>query len=74
MNSGIVKVEEDDEAFYFLGESGSKYKCGKNLYGTASSYTEDVLYTIKEKAPKANAILEIMSEENDWINLLSGKQ
>jgi len=74
MNSGIVKVEEDEESFYFLGESGSKYKCGKDLYGTASSYTEGILYTIKDKAPKANAILEIMSEETDWINLLSESQ
>ena len=30
MNSGITSVEEDDEYYYFKGESGSVYKCWKD--------------------------------------------
>jgi len=33
MNSGIVRVEEDDEYYYFYGHSGSQYKCAKGMYG-----------------------------------------
>lgn len=30
MNSGITSVEEDEEYYYFKGESGSVYKCWKD--------------------------------------------
>ena len=32
VNSGIVKVEEDAEHYYFYGYSKSLYVCKKNLY------------------------------------------
>lgn len=30
MNSGIAKVEEDEDYYSFIGESGSVYKCHKD--------------------------------------------
>jgi len=32
MNSGITKVEETDNYYYFKGSSGSEYRCGKDSY------------------------------------------
>lgn len=33
MNSGIVRVEEDELFYYFHGETGSVYTCRKSGYG-----------------------------------------
>jgi len=30
MNSGIEKIEQDEDYYYFIGFSGSIYKCDKN--------------------------------------------
>lgn len=39
LNSGVVRIEEDDEHYYFHGFSGSVYKCHKRMYGmTAYAY------------------------------------
>ena len=32
MNSGITKVEETNNYYYFKGSSGSEYRCGKDSY------------------------------------------
>jgi hypothetical protein len=34
INSGITKVEVEDDSYLFHGYSGSVYKCGKSSYGT----------------------------------------
>lgn len=36
MNSGIVRVEEDDKHYYFYGGSGSQYRCTKGMYGSTA--------------------------------------
>lgn len=33
MNSGITKVDSDDNYWYFYGDSGSVYKCRISSYG-----------------------------------------
>ncbi len=33
LNSGIVRVEEDDNSYKFYGASGSSYTCHKECYG-----------------------------------------
>ena len=33
MNSGITKIDFDDEHYYFYGETGSCYKCKTDRYG-----------------------------------------
>ncbi len=45
-NSGIVKVEEDDNYYYFYGYTGSCYKCHKEnncMTFWASGVLEDML-------------------------------
>jgi len=39
LNSGIKSVEKDGDYFYFVGYSGSCYKCHKLNYGVATSYS-----------------------------------
>ena len=69
MNSGIVRVEEDEENYRFYGSSGSCYVCGKYGYGytfygyrIAKSYEDKggELFRIIEEEPK-----DIMNM--DWI-------
>ena len=37
INSGIEKVTQDDDYFYFHGYSGSVYKCNKKNYGLTNA-------------------------------------
>jgi len=76
LNSGITKVEEDDDYFYFYGYSGSCYKCHKKGYGLKdemfgfSLYVQQVLESMIENADLAMGInIEIMPGETDWKEL-----
>lgn len=62
MNSGITKVEEDDDAYYFSGSSGSKYRCGKQSYGLRhnNAYVWDNLVT------RHGDNVEMLPEDTDW--------
>lgn len=51
INSGITKVEEDENYYYFEGYSGSCYACHKKKYGVANSYARGVLDTTINNAP-----------------------
>ena len=33
LNSGVTRVEEDEDYYYFYGSSGSYYRCHKEMYG-----------------------------------------
>lgn len=69
LNSGITKVEQDDDFYYFHGYSGSIYKCGKKRYGS-SNYSGMILDTMIEKAKKERNIdIEILSGDTDFSNL-----
>jgi len=63
LNSGIKKVEQDDEFYYFTGFSGSCYKCHKKGYGTASSFGLNVLNKIIEQG---NSQIELMDDVDNW--------
>ena len=71
LNSGITSVESDDDYYYFIGHSGSCYKCHKKGYGTASSYGEGVLMYVIENAYKANSTVNVLSEDTEWKELLN---
>ena len=71
LNSGIKSVESDEDYYYFIGHSGSCYKCHKKGYGTASSYGEGVLMDMFENAYKTNVTVSILSEDNEWEELLN---
>ncbi len=67
LNSGINKVEQDEDFYYFIGFSGSCYKCHKKGYGTATSYGLDILNKIIEQG---QGKIEIMEDMDDWENVV----
>ncbi len=71
LNSGIKSVESDEDSYYFVGHSGSCYKCHKKGYGTATSYGEGVLHDMIENSYKVNVTVSILSEDNEWEELLN---
>lgn len=69
MNSGIVSVTEDDEAYYFKGTSGSVYACHKNCYG-ASGYGTGVLEHLIDKQREAGlAQIDILADSTNFMTL-----
>jgi len=62
MNSGIVKVHEVGDSFYFYGSSGSCYKCRKDSY-TVRMNMAPTLTQLKELG------WELLDEDTDWINM-----
>jgi hypothetical protein len=63
INSGILKVEQDEDFYYFTGYSGSCYKCHKKMYGVATDYNQSFLdRIIKQAEGKA----EVMEDVGDW--------
>jgi len=71
VNSGIKSVESDDDYYYFIGYSGSCYKCSKKRYGIGTSYGEEVLHSMIENASKINITMSILSEDTEWKELLN---
>ena len=69
-NSGIASVDEDDDFYYFIGFSGSCYKCHKGAYGIANSYCRSILDNIMSQANGDPTLIEIMEGETDWKELI----
>ena len=67
LNSGISKVEQDENFYYFIGFSGSCYKCNKKAYGTATSYGHSILNKIIEQG---NGQIELMEDVDDWGSII----
>jgi hypothetical protein len=66
LNSGIKTVEQDEEFYYFIGFSGSRYKCHKKGYGVATSYGLDLLNEIIQQG---KGQIELM-ENADWAKVV----
>ncbi len=64
LNSGIEKVELDNDRYMFYGISGSVYKCHKDGYGLRMSNAE--AYNTMKKAHPNN--VELM-EDRDWLQM-----
>jgi hypothetical protein len=67
LNSGIESLTEDDDNYYFKGFSGSIYKCDKNNYGVATTYSQSVLEKIQKTASSKNINFIIFDKDN-WFN------
>jgi len=67
LNSGIDKIEEDDTYYYFIGFSGSCYKCHKKSYGVATTYSLNILNSILEKSNNQVTLLE---DEKNWCVII----
>jgi len=61
VNSGIKEVQEKDDFYYFIGFSGSVYKCHKEQYGVVALYNKLVLERILNLS---EGKLQKVSEEN----------
>ncbi len=68
INSGIVRVEKDENLFKFYGESGSVYIVHNNSY-KMSGYMSGVWANMMNKIPDSDKMFEIMSEDTDWMLL-----
>jgi len=67
VNSGIAKIEQDDDYYYFIGFSDSCYKCRKKAYGVITLYGKGVLAEILEKGAGKIIVLE---DREDWTKLI----
>jgi hypothetical protein len=68
LNSGITKVTDKGDYFFFDGSSGSTYACRKGMYG-ATGYGYDVLKNLIDKIEQADGAVEILSENTDWTKI-----
>lgn len=67
LNSGIVKVEEDKDSFYFHGYSGSVYRCFKESYGINMIMQEPIQRLESINSDKVK--IEILPPDTDFMNL-----
>ena len=65
MNSGITKVEEDEECYYFYGASGSRYRCYKESYTLRMNNAHIWTQLQGMHGDK----VEMMPEDTDWMNM-----
>ena len=68
LNSGIIKVTEKEDYFFFDGSSGSVYSCRKGCYGT-NMYGQGVLNNLIDRVEKAGGKVEILPEETNWLEI-----
>lgn len=68
LNSGIIKVTEKEDYFFFDGSSGSTYACRKGCYGT-NMYGQGILNNLIDRIEKADGKVEILPEETNWLEI-----
>lgn len=67
LNSGIHKVEQDENFYYFIGYSGSCYKCNKKSYGIVTSFGLNILNKI---IGIGNGNIKLMDNVENWENII----
>jgi hypothetical protein len=72
LNSGVTKVESEDNYYLFSGYSGSVYRCHKEAYGT-TGYSAQILAGFQKDAEEAHIQLEVMPEETNWMEIDYGE-
>ena len=68
LNSGITKVTEKTDYFFFDGSSGSTYACRKGMYGS-NVYGHSVLQRMIANASKNGITIEVLPEETNWLEI-----
>ena len=68
MNSGITKVAETDEYYFFEGSSGSTYNCRKDCYGT-NGYGSNVLSGLIKKGAETGTLIAVLEEDVNVMEL-----
>ena len=65
INSGVVKVTEDKNYYYFIGHSGSVYKCSKNSYGLTVS-TANI---VQQGQNHLKENFKLLPEDTNWLDI-----
>ena len=65
MNSGITRVDDADEDWFFYGSSGSVYRCNKRSY-TLRMNNAHVWTQLQELHGDK---VEMMPEDTDWLSM-----
>jgi hypothetical protein len=69
LNSGVVKIVEDDEYYYFHGFSGSVYKCHKRMYGM-TAFTYGVHGTLQKRFDESDDMtMTTLPEDTNFMEL-----
>ena len=68
MNSGITKVTETGDYYFFEGSSGSVYNCRKGCYG-ASGYGSGILNGLIAKGVKTGLLIAALGEDVNVMEL-----
>jgi hypothetical protein len=71
MNSGIASLEEEGDYYYFIGYSGSCYKCHKKGYGVMTSYSQSILDNMIDKASEIAASISVLLDDTNFMELLN---
>lgn len=66
MNSGISKIEKDEDDLLFYGFSGSVYRCSKHGENRISAYNSGVLSHILNINKELNAKIVSYKNINDY--------
>ena len=65
LNSGITKVEFENDQYTFHGSSGSKYVCHKDTYGLRMNNAHAWYAMQAQHGDK----VEMMKENNNWLTM-----
>lgn len=69
LNSGITKVEEDSDFYFFHGHSGSVYRCHKKEYGLCG-ITSSVLTNFQHQIKDIpNSSIEVVPEDFNFLGV-----
>ena len=67
LNSGINTVEQDDEYYYFAGDSGSVYRCYKGAYGIIGASNYGMLDIFEKQVKEHNGTMEVFENADTLI-------
>lgn len=68
LSSGVQKITEKDNYYFFHMQSGSEYVCYKQGYG-ASVWTTNILLNMIEQAKNAGHNMEVVPEDIDFLKI-----
>lgn len=66
LNSGIIKVEEEEDSYHFNGHSKSSYLCHKDAYGI----TGDMAQILGQLEDKFGDRVSLMPRDTDWKKVI----
>ena len=68
LNSGVTQLKETETHYFFVGFSGSVYKCGKKSYGS-TGYGYGVLSSFMTKALEQGTVIDALPGNTDFASI-----